>query len=264
MKIYVMVDIEGISGVYCREQVVPSESRFAEGRRFLTEDINACVAGLRDAGVDYIVVHDCHGGSYSLNWRDVSPEADGYICGAIGDRRFVDLQEFDGIILLGYHAMAGTPEAVLEHTYSSKSVQNMYLNGNKVGEFAVDAAIAGEYGVPVIMVSGDDKICAEAEQLLPGVVTAEVKKGLSCFGAQLLPPEKAHKLIHDKAMEAVQKLPALKPYKIAAPVECRMEMVERNCLPKTLAKPYVRVVDGHTFELTADSVEQALAYAFWF
>lgn len=264
MKIYVMVDIEGISGIYCSEQVLPGESRFAEGRRYLTEDINACVAGLRDAGVDEIIVHDCHGGSYSLNWADVAPEADGYICGDVGNRRFVDLQEFDGVVLLGYHAMAGTPEAVLEHTYSSKSVQNMYLNGNKVGEFAVDAAIAGEYGVPVMMVSGDDKVCAEAEQLLPDVVTAEVKKGLSCFGAQLLPPEKAHKLIHDKAMEAVQKLHTLKPYRIAAPVECRMEMVERNRLPKTLAKPYIRVVDGRTFELTADSVEQALAYAFWF
>lgn len=264
MKIYVMVDIEGISGVYCSEQVNPAGGRFAEGRKFMTDDINACVSGLRDAGADYIVVHDCHGGSYSLNWADASAKADGYICGDIGNRRFVELQEFDGIVLLGYHAMAGTPEAVLEHTYSSKSVQNMYLNGEKVGEFAVDAAIAGEYGVPVIMVSGDDKLCAEAKRFLPDVVTAEVKKGLSCFGAQLLPPEKAHKLIHDKAMEAVQKLPAQKPYNIPAPVECRMEMVERNCLPKTLAKPYIRIVDGRTFELTADSVEQALAYAFWF
>lgn len=263
MKIYVMVDIEGISGVYCQEQVVPGENRFHEGRQFLTEDINACVAGLRDAGVDYIVVHDCHGGSYSLNWADVSPEADGYICGAVGDRRFVNLQDFDGIILLGYHAMAGTREAVLEHTYSSKSIQNMYLNGKAVGEVAVDAAIAGEYGVPVIMVSGDDKVCAEAEQLLPGVVTAEVKKGLSCFGAQLLPPRKAHALIREKAMEAVQKLSALKPYVIPAPIECTVEMVERNRLPNTAAKPYIRIVDGHTYELTADTVEQALAYALW-
>ena len=263
MKIYVMVDIEGVSGVYCREQVLPGESRFQEGRRFLTEDINACVSGLRDAGVDEIIVHDCHGGSYSLNWADVSPEADGYICGSVGDRRFVDLQDCDGIVLLGYHAMAGTPEAVLEHTFSSKEVQNMYLNGVAVGEFAIDAAIAGEYGVPVIMTSGDDKLCAEAKRFLPDVVTAEVKKGLSCFGAQLLPPKKAHQLIHDKAMEAVGKLPSLKPYRIQAPVVCRMEKVERYRIPNTLSKPYIRVVDGRTFELTADSVEEALAYAFW-
>lgn len=263
MRIYVMADIEGISGVYCREQVIPGENRFAEGRKFLTEDINACVAGLRDAGVEYITVHDCHGGGYSLNWADVSPEADGYICGAVGDRRFVDLQEYDGIILLGYHAMAGTAEAVLEHTYSSKSVQNMYLNGKAVGEVAVDAAIAGQYGVPVIMVSGDDKLCAEAKRFLPDVVTAQVKKGLACQGAELLSPQKAHQLIHDKAMEAVRKLTDMKPYVIPAPVECKMEMVERNRLPNTMAKPYIRIVDGRTFELTADSVEQALAYAFW-
>ncbi len=263
MKIYVMADIEGISGVYCREQVISGESRFDEGRKFFTEDINACVAGLRDAGVEHITVHDCHGGGYSLNWGSVSPEADAYISGSVGDRRFVDLQEYDGIILLGYHAMAGTAEAVLEHTFSSKSVQNMYLNNVAVGEVAVDAAIAGEYGVPVIMVSGDDKVCAEAERFLPGVVTAEVKKGLSCFGAQLLPPQKAHQLIHDKTMEAVKKLSERKPYVIPAPVECKLEMAERNRLPNTMAKPYIRVLDGRTFALTADNVEQALAYAFW-
>lgn len=263
MKIYVMTDIEGISGVYCREQVIPGESRFAEGKKFLTEDINACVAGLRDAGVDYIVVHDCHGGSYSLNWADVCPEADGYVCGAVGSQRYVNLQEFDGVVLLGYHAMAGTPEAVLEHTFSSKNVQNMYLNGTAVGEVAIDAAIAGEQGVPVMMISGDDKVCAEAERFLPGVVTAQVKKGLSCFGAQLLPPQKAHQLIHDKAMEAVKKLPDMKPYVLPAPVECKMEMVERTALPNTLAKPYIRILDGRSFELTADSVERALSYVFW-
>lgn len=262
MKIYVMVDIEGISGVYCSEQVTPAGGRFAEGRKYMTEDINACVAGLRDVGVDEIIVHDCHGGSYSLNWADVSPEADGYICGAIGDTRYVDIQDCDGVILLGYHAMAGTPKAVLEHTYSSKSIQNMYLNDVLSGETAMDAAIAGEQGVPVIMVSGDDKLCAEAKSFLPNVVTAEVKKGLNCQGAILLPPEKAHKLIHDKAMEAVKKLPLMKPFVISAPVTCKIELMERCQLANTVTKPYMSVIDGRTFSVTADCVEEALMRAF--
>lgn len=257
MKIYVMVDIEGISGVYCSEQVTPASGRFAEGRRYMTEDINACVAGLRDAGVDEIIVHDCHGGSYSLNWADVSPEADGYICGAIGDSRYVDIDDCDGLILLGYHAMAGTAGAVLEHTYSSKRIQNMYINDVLVGETAVDAAIAGEHGVPVIMVSGDDKLCAEAKRFLPDVVTAQVKKGLSTQGAVLLPPEKAHRLIHDKAMEAVKKLPLIKPYVIPAPITHKIELMERCQLPNAAGKPYMTVIDGRAYSVAADSVEEA-------
>ncbi len=262
MKIYVMVDIEGISGIYCREQIIPTEYKFNEGRRLFTEEINACVEGLREAGVDEIIVHDCHGGGYSLEIDKATPKADGYIVGNVGDTRFVDIKGCDGLVLLGYHAMAGTEAAILEHTYSSSEVQNMYLNDKRVGEIAVDAAIAGEQGVPVIMVSGDDKTCKEARAILPNVVTAEVKKGLSSFGGVLMPVDKAHALIKSKAIEAVKNLGKVKAYKISGEITCRLELVERRNLPSPSAKPYMKVIDGRTFEVTANSVEEALWRAF--
>ena len=175
MTVLIMADLEGISGVYTREQVLPSQSRFNEGRKFLTKDINVCAAALKAAGVDKVYVRDCHGGSYALLWDEVSEDVDLVISGLLRDERFPFIDEIDAVILFGYHAMAGTAKGLLEHTFSSMSVQNYYLNGEQVGEIAFDAAILGEYETPVIMVSGDTNVCKEAKEFLPWVATAEVK-----------------------------------------------------------------------------------------
>ena len=258
MNVFVMVDIEGISGIYSKEQVTPGGSRFNEGRRFMTDEINACVSGLTAAGVEKIYVRDCHGGSYTLDWENASNDVDGYICGIHSDVRFAGIDEFDAVILLGYHAMAGTRGAVLEHTFNSTSIQNVYLNDSKVGEITIDAAILGEKNKKVIMVSGDDKACEEAKKFLPGVVTAEVKKGLDIEGAILLPKEKAHKLIYDKAIEAVKNIKNVKPLIIEKPISIKVELPERRPLPNSLGKPYLKILDGRTYSVDGDSVEEAL------
>lgn len=257
MNVYLMVDIEGISGIYTKEQVSPREARFQEGRRFMTAEINACIKGLKEAGVSKIYVHDCHGGGYSVLYEELSADADYLITGPVGSRRFAGLEECDAVILLGYHAMAGEKGAILEHTMNSTKVQNMYINGVKVGETAIDAGIAGDMGKPVIMVSGDDKVCREAEALIPGVVTAEVKKGLSCFGGMLLPCNKARELIKEKAKEAVLKYEKIKPVQFKKPIEFQIELMERSQLPNTLTYPFITHVDGRTYKVTGDTVQEA-------
>lgn len=258
MNVYIMADIEGISGIYSKEQVLETGTRWAEGRRYMTDEINACADGLKAAGVEKVYVRDCHGRSSALEWDRISESVDCCICGNVGDVRYEGLEECDAVILLGYHAMAGTQGAILEHTFSSAKIQNMYLNDLKVGEIAVDAAIAGEHNKPVIMISGDDKACDEAHSILPDVLTARVKKGLSCEGGILLPPQKAHSLIYNKAMEAVKRIDAVKPFLVSSPVTLKMEMVERVNLPLISEKPYMKIIDGRTYCISADSVEQAL------
>lgn len=260
MTVLIMADLEGISGVYTREQVLPSQSRFNEGRKFLTKDINVCAAALKAAGVDKVYVRDCHGGSYALLWDEVSEDVDLVISGLLRDERFPFIDEIDAVILFGYHAMAGTAKGLLEHTFSSMSVQNYYLNGEQVGEIAFDAAILGEYETPVIMVSGDTNVCKEAKEFLPWVATAEVKRSLHCMGAGLLPPHKAKECIFAAVREAVENFKAGKCelYKVKAPVTLRVELTERNQLPFLLQRPYMKEIDGRTFEIEADSVEQAL------
>jgi len=251
-----MVDAEGISGIYDREQVMGGGARNNECRIFMTEDINICVEAAKEAGIEKIYVRDSHADGRSIVWEKLSPQADYYIAGSSAKNRWPGLDECDGVILLGYHAMAGTPDAILEHTMSSASIQNYWINGEKAGETAVDAAIAGDHGKPVIMVSGDDKVCAEAKAILPWIVTAEVKKGLGCYYAMLLPQKRAHALLREKTIEAIHNFPNTKPYIIGKPVTLRIERTERIQLPAN--KPYLKVIDGRTTEVSGPTMEETL------
>ena len=203
MNIYILTDLEGISGVYCREQVDPRLRRFDEGRRFLTREVNICAEACRDAGADRVYVRDGHGGSESLIWDMLSPAVDLAVCGLTGGIRYQGIEDCDAVILLGYHAMAGTPSAILEHTMSSERVQNYWLNDKRIGEVALDAAILTEYGKPIIMVTGDDAVCREAKEFLPSVTAVEVKKAAYCYGGALLSPALAEKRIRDGVFTAI-------------------------------------------------------------
>jgi len=259
MKILMHVDMEGISGICLSGQVSQGHPLYAEGRRYLTWDINAAVEGCFAGGADRVVVRDGHGGrGDNAIWSELDPRAE-YLLGTGGAASYYDIDDFDAVILLGTHAMAGTPEAILEHTMNSGSWQNLWLNGRKTGELGTTAYQAGERGIPLIMVSGDDKACAEAEDFVPGIVTACVKWGLSVEGGRLLSPDKAHKLITAKAMEAVQKIDQIKPVKLEPPVTARLELVSRGRIPTRGDKPYLKVIDARTYEVTGDTSAQAMA-----
>lgn len=255
MNVFVMTDMEGISGVLKAVQVVGEGEPYATARRYLVQDVNACVEGCLAAGAKRVVVRDAHYRGYNFIFHELHPGAE-YIQGSSGRERMPDIDEFDGLIMLGYHAMAGTPEAILEHTMSSGSWQNFWMNGVKSGELAIDAGIAGEHGVPVIMVSGDDKCCREARKFFKGVVTVEVKKGFDVEGGQLLPLEVAHERIRKGAQQACQQYKSMQPYKVKKPVTMRLELVSRGRVPA--GRPNVKVIDGRTYEVTGRTVEQTL------
>ncbi len=257
MKIFVMTDMEGISGICRREHVSAGSPLYAEGRRYMVADVNACIEGCIAGGADEVIVRDAHGGSRAFIWGDLDGRAQ-YLLGDSGKHRMPGLEDCDGLILLGYHAMAGTPETILEHTMSSAAWQNFWLNGRKTGEIGIDAGIAGDCGVPTIMVSGDDKACKEAEEFISGVVTACVKTGLSVEGGRLLSPEKAHQVITQSAARAVKNAASIAPLKFEPPVTMRLERVSRGRLPVRGEKPYVKIIDGRTYEVTGDTVEEAL------
>jgi D-amino peptidase len=223
----------------------------------MTSDVNACVGGCFAGGATKVVVRDAHGaaGGQNLIWDEVDARAD-YIQGVPAKERMPGIGAFDGLILLGYHAMAGTPLAVLEHTMSSKAWQDLWMNGKKSGEIAIDAGIAGDHGVPTIMVTGDDKACREARRFIKGVVTAQVKEGLGVEGAKLLPRERAHGRISEGAAKAVRSCSEIRPFRMKAPVRIRLELVSRGRVP--VGRPGVKVIDGRTYEVSAPSVEEAL------
>ncbi len=260
MKIYLMVDLEGISGISGKAYISAALGRpdlIAKAREYMAGDINACVEGCFRGGADEVIVKDCHGGGLNVT-RDVIDSRADFIDGDTPRIRFADIEGSAGLILLGYHAMAGTRAAVLEHTMSSVGFQNIWLNGRKSGEVGIDAAIAAEYGVPVIMVSGDDKVCLETRDWLPeGVVTCEVKKSFSCNGVRMPSLEKTRALIAESAERAVRNVSKIPCLKLARPIHYRVENVERGRLPDG---ELADIIDGRTYEVVNDSLEKAMFF----
>ncbi|HJN19236.1 MAG TPA: M55 family metallopeptidase, partial [Armatimonadota bacterium] len=197
-----------------------------------------------------------HGGGCHFIWEDLDARAE-YVRGTTDRERLPEIAKCAGLILLGYHAMHGTPEAILEHTMSSRGWQNFTMNGEPTGEVGIDAGIASDHGVPTIMVSGDDKVCKEAKKLIKGIVVAQVKKGLACQGGQLLSRQASYDLIVKQSAHAVKKADSIAPLKVKRPVRMRLEVVSRGQVPK-VPKPHLKVIDGRTYEVTGDTVEEAL------
>jgi len=253
MKIYIMVDMEGISGISGSDFVKVTGRYYQLGRKYYTMDINACVRGCYKAGADKVIVKDGHGAGNHAIWEDMEPGVE-LIQGQYFYERFPGIEECDALILLGYHAMAGTAEALMEHTFDSSSIQNMWLNDALVGEFAIDSATAAEFNVPTIMVSGDDKTCLEAKQWVPNVITCQVKKGDGCQQTRLLPIEEAHKLIETKTEEAIRNMSTIHPPKIEYPVRLRKEVIERG---KVRLDSNIKQINARTIEVESNSIQEA-------
>jgi D-amino peptidase len=256
MNIVVMVDMEGVSGICRSSQVRADGVDYQAARRYMTWDTNACVEGCFGGGAKRVTVRDAHSRGFNFVWDELDPRATYVQGGASHGGRLPDIEKADGLILLGYHAMAGTPQAILEHTMSSANWQNLWINGRKAGEIAIDAGIAADRGVPTIMVSGDDKTCREARRLLKGIVAVEVKQGYDVEGGRLLPKELAHRRIREGAALAVSRCRTLRPLKWSHPVRMRLELVSRGRVPAGRAG--VRVIDGRTYEVVGAGVEEAL------
>jgi len=254
-KVYVFADMEGISGVSCSEQTIGA--RKEEGQRLMAEDMSACVAGCFAAGAAEVVVRDGHGGGMNVDPARIDPRAK-LVQGATPGVRFKEMEGAEALILLGYHAKALTPKAVLAHSYSSATIQGMWLNGREVGETGVDAAIAAEHKVPVVMVSGDDKTVAEAREWLPDVVTCEVKKGTGPQGAELMPLEQARSLIRQKTREALARRKEMRLLlQVSYPATLRWDYLPKGS-PRTYDPAFKPAAEPRRVERSGASLEQLL------
>ena len=219
-------------------------------------DMNACIEGCFAAGATEVVIRDHHGGGRNVDPQAIDKRAK-LIQGETPKSRFKDIEGSAAIILLGYHAMALTPGGTLAHSYSSASIQGMWLNGREVGEIGVDAAIAAEYNVPVVMVSGDDKCCAEARSWLPDVAACQTKVGTGPQSADVLPLEESHRLITQRTKEALAKRNEIRPVKIDYPATLRWDYLPKGSL-RTHNPEFKPVDNPRRVEKTGDSVEVLL------
>ncbi len=253
MKVMMGVDMEGITGIVSREYVSRDGRLYAEGVRLMAGDINAAVQGLLDGGADEVVVWDNHASSLNAPFPALHPGATYRRGTSANGIRWVGLDEgFDGLVLLGYHAKAGTLHAVLEHTMSSASWCRLSVNGREIGEIGIDGALAGAVGVPVIMVSGDDKLCAEGRDLFgPDLVGVCVKHAHARHGATCLPPEKSAELIRAGAAQAAKRIGRVKPLDLGSPAVVELTYKHTDHADSADLRVFDgRRIDGYTVRWT--------------
>ena len=220
MKVYVSVDMEGIAGIVLKEQLKRGEHLYEEARKILTNEVNAVVDALINEGVNEIIVKDAHGEGYNFLAEQLHPGAT-YCMGALKmDQRFPGLDaSFDAAILIGYHAKGSEMNAIRDHTMTSEGWQYLTLNGRQIGEIGLDSLLFGLMDVPVIMVTGDDKTCAEARKELGNVATYETKTAYARHAGLIKPPKKVNSEIKLSIAEAIDNRTKYKPYKIEGPYE---------------------------------------------
>lgn len=216
-KYMIRCDIEGVSGVVSYEQAEPGRPEFAFGQRMFMSDLLALIEGLNEGGADEIVIYDEHYYGRNID-LDVLPQNAVAICGKPpykSDWAGGLDASFTGLILLGFHSKRGSGE-LLHHSYEP-DIKDLVLNGISVGEIGIEAAIAGDYEVPLMMITADSAGITEARRLIPGVVGISVKESLSSEGGACPSALETARMIRVAAENIVQNPPPVKPWKVVNP-----------------------------------------------
>ncbi len=255
LKIYVNTDLEGISGVFnftqTREKGSPENLLACE---YFMEDLAAVIAGLRDGGATEVVVLDGHGNQAVIPHL-MSPGAT-YITGrprpGAGNLSLLD-SSFSAMVMIGFHAMNGTPDGVLCHTQSSKTENRYWYNDVESGELVQNAVIAGYYGVPLVMVTGDDATCREAHRFFGDkIVTVSTKRGLAREAAQLYPFEETRQALYEGAKRAISVISECKPYTLQFPVKAKKQQLVQEAgstEPKLVTKEKIIMDALHIIDI---------------
>ena len=247
LKIYISADMEGVVGTVTGEQLGPSGFEYERARRWMTEEVIAAIRGARAAGATEIVVSDSHGNGQNL-LLDELPEDITLIRSwprPLAMMAGID-ESFDGAIFIGYHSSTDNSAGVRAHTMSSARLTSVKLNGVPVPETGLNAAVAGQFGVPVIMLSGDDVIATEATDLLGDLETAVVKTAYGFHSAETLMPGAAYRLIEETAERAVRRIDEFEPWNLGGPIELEVSMKHYRPVEVLGYLEIVERIDSHT------------------
>ncbi|ACN15105.1 DppA1 [Desulforapulum autotrophicum HRM2] len=239
MKFVIAVDCEGPACVVGNPgKALSASSDFMFARKQATFETNAAASALFDAGADQVIVWDSHGQGINLLIDDLDPRCQ-ILLGKGFRSRFPGLDKtFTGVLMIGYHAMEGTKDAVLAHTYSSDAYKNIRVNGQTVGEMALDASVAGEMDVPLIFVASDNHGCDEALKSMPWIETIATKIGLGRNCALSKHPQMAQAEIYAGVQRAIKNISRMEPFRFNPPI--RVEIQFKTILQSLKAIVYRR------------------------
>ena len=246
-RVFISVDMEGISGVVDPSQTGGDPKEYDYGRRLMAGDVNAAIEGALAAGAKEIVVSDAHGGGRNIQPEDLN-EAAILVRGT--PKPFTMMEgiggDFDAALYVGYHSMKGTENGILAHTISGNVVDAIHINGRETGEFGLNAAIAGWHGVPSVFISGDAAVAEEARSFVPDVKATVVKWAVGRHAARCLHPNRARALIKKTVTEALANVEAIEPYWVKEPVEVRLRFNREQMAYLASFLPYMERLDGKT------------------
>ncbi len=255
LKIFISADMEGVVGAVTGEQLGPGGFEYARFREFMTAEVNACIEAAREAGAGSIVVADSHGNGQNLL---IEKLPDDVTVVRSWPRPLAMMQgideTFDGAIFLGYHTSTTNDQGVRAHTFSSANLTAVRLNGAPMPEAGVNAAIAGHFGVPVLMISGDDAIVAEAQSLLGDIEGAVVKWAYGFHSARTLTPAAANEVIRDKTRAAIRRRGELEPYRLDSPIELEVSFKHYRPVELLGYLKGVERIDSHTIRYVGEDM----------
>jgi D-amino peptidase len=259
MRVYISVDMEGIAGVVHEDQTDPTDARHAAEynrfRRLMTNEATAAIAGALDAGATRVLVNDSHWEMRNLLAEELHPAAE-LLSG--GPKRLSMVEGIDGgfdaAMFIGYHAMAGTRDAIIDHTYTSR-VYEARINGQAVGELGLNAAMAGVHRVPVALVSGDQSLAAEASALLgENIETVVVKHAVGRFAARAVSPSLACERIRAGAAAALKR--SHEAFTFSRPIRLEIDFVVSQMADMAELAPGSVRTGGRTVSYTGDDYRE--------
>ncbi len=248
LSIFISADMEGVVGVVTGDQLGPGGFEYGRFREFMTAEVNAAIAAARAAGATHILVADSHGNGENLLIERLPSDIQ---LVRSWPRPLMMMQGveqgFDGAIFIGYHASTSNTEGVRAHTMSSANLTAVKINGDLMSEGGINALIAGHFGVPIIMVSGDDAAVAEVQDYVGPIEGAVVKWNYGFHSARTVMPEEAYRLIGESVRAAIARIDEFEPLRLPdGPIE--VDISFKNYMPAEILAllPIVERVDSHT------------------
>lgn len=258
LRVYISADMEGVGGVVTGDQLGPTAFEYARFREFMTEEVLAAIAAAREAGATEFVVSDSHGNFQNL-LIERFPKDVSIVRG--GPRPLSMMQgidnTFDAVMFIGYHSGTTNPAGVRAHTISSARLADIRINGVSMPEAGINAAIAGQFGVPVVMISGDEAAVAEARKIIGDIEGAVVKESYGFHSAKTLTPEAARERIAEAVRRALRNRTRFRPLRVQTPVT--LEIRFKNYRPAEVLAwlPNVERVDAHAVRFVGKDMTEA-------
>lgn len=257
LKVYISADMEGVVGAVTGDQLGPTGFEYGRFRQFMTNEVNAAIAAAREMGATEILVSDSHGNGENLLIEELPQDIQLIRSWPRPLMMMEGIDEsFDAAIFIGYHASTTNTQGVRAHTISSGNLTAVRLNGVEMMEASINAAIAGDFGVPVVMISGDDATVAEAQRIVGDMEGAVLKWSLGFHSARTLMPEAGYEIIRDRVRSALGRLGDFQPYRMDGPIE--LEISFKNYMPAEVMAylPNVDRVDSHTIRFVGQNMTE--------